>query len=327
MTRVAVIGAGNIGKKHIRDYLDLDEVRVEAICDISEEALKSAQAEFKIGKGYTDFRDLLRGVETDVVVVCTPPALHKEVVVAAFECGNHVHCEKPLATSMSDADAMLQAQKSAGKLLFVNFSLRLYPAYSALHGMITSGEYGNPLWLSARYFLPVDPSVWIPPKWFWEKAMSGGHLMENGCHILDFILWTMGNVTRSTAMRDTLKYRGGWPPYFGPPDFEDVISVVMKHDNGAISTVTNGCIAPPFTGNAVELVTEKAFFRLDPEFGLSWTQGKNSWTTQKVDIRREAVAPARHFIDCIGQESKPIATGEDGRAALMLAHAIYDSVV
>ena len=327
MIKVGVIGAGGIGNLHLSEYAKQSEVKIQAVADVNAEAAERAGKEYEIPHVYTDYRDLLSEKDIQAVTVAVPPFLHKEVVVAAAEAGKHVHCEKPMALTLEDADAMIAACAERDLILYISFTPRMTPIFRRLQEIVASGEYGTPIWLWTRYLLPASPDIFVPPPWFWRRELGGGTLLENGGHILDFVRWLMGDLKKVIAEVDTLRFTESWPPYFEDPNIEDVATVILRHESGAISTVGSGCLVPGNPGCTVEIGTDSCYIELHRNRHLRVTrQGKLVLETT-FETRGWTVAPAtHHFIDCLRNGTPPISSGEDGRAALEIALAAHESM-
>ena len=325
MITVGVIGAGGIGNRHLSEYARQSNVKIQAVADVDAEAARVAAEKYGVPHVYTDYRELLSEEKIQAVTVAVPPFLHTEAVLAAAEAGKHVHCEKPLALTLQDADAMIATCAERDLLLYVSFTPRMTPIFRRLAQVIQSGEYGTPLWMWVRYFVPATPGIFVPPAWFWRRELGGGQLIENGGHIFDFVRWVMGDVRKVTAEVDTLRFTESWPPYFTDPDVEDVATVILRHDSGALTTVANGCLIPGHAGCTLEMATESCHIELYRNHRLRVErQGKLVFDSTYED--GWTVAPAtHHFVGCLEQGTRPISTGEDGRAALEIALAAYES--
>ena len=113
--RVAVIGAGFMGERHARIYAGLPDVELVAVCDVHEEAARELAERTGAPAHYTDFAELLRRDDLDAVSVCTPDGLHREPCEQALAGGRHVLVEKPIATTVADAEAIVAAARGSGR--------------------------------------------------------------------------------------------------------------------------------------------------------------------------------------------------------------------
>ena len=190
MLKVGVIGLG-IGRKHIEGYRTHPGCEVAALCDLDEAKLSAAAEEFRVPATFTDTDRMFAEAGLDVVSICTPNSLHRPLAEAAFAAGCHVLCEKPIATSAADGEAMLAAADAAGKRLMMNFSFRFTPQAAALKARVDAGDlgeiyYGRTLWTRRR-----GVPGW--GGWFGQKKLAGGGpLIDLGVHRLDLALWLMG---------------------------------------------------------------------------------------------------------------------------------------
>jgi predicted dehydrogenase len=325
MIRVGVIGTGSKGCDHIRDSVKHPQAEVVAAADSDEGRLRQVADEFGIKHAYTDYRELLEQEDVQAVTVATPSFLHREMVVAAAEKGKHVHCEKPFALTLAEADDMIRACEVRDLVLFVSFSPRLRQSFQEIREMLSSGDYGKPMWLWSRSFLPVDPEIWMPPPWFWRKELGGGLLIENGGHTFDVAEWIMGDVVKVIAEVDTLRHTESRPPYFTDPNIEDVGTIILRHEEGAISTIGLGAIAPGWPPTMLEIVTESSYFRL---IGSRLVVEKNAKIVSETDYGNRSAQgkrPIDYFIESIREGVRPPATGEEGRRALEIGLAALRS--
>jgi predicted dehydrogenase len=177
--RVALIGAGAFGRFCIEAYAKSGDLEVVAVADPMSAAL--AQVQSPSIRLESDWRAIVDDPEIEVVHLATPPYLRGEIVFAALEAGKSVFCEKPLAISLDEADAMIRASQRSGTVLGVNYVMRFQPAYRLLEALAASGIMGRLRTISFQNFaqsLPAD-------HWFWDPNRSGGIFVEHGVHFFD----------------------------------------------------------------------------------------------------------------------------------------------
>ena len=200
--KVAIIGCGGIGQKHAQGIVGLDNAEVVAGCDISQETLKI----FKEKWGhqwsnialYTDYKEMLAREQPDVVTIATPDNRHAELVVDAANAGaKGIFCEKPLATSLADADRMIQACEKNNTILSVDHTRRFTPLWRHMkEKIIDSGKIGELQYIDGR--------------------LSGkrGSIFRNGTHLIDAICyladsepeWVFAELEK--GYEDYTEYRG-----------------------------------------------------------------------------------------------------------------------
>ena len=144
--KVALVGAGGMGKIHLSLLRSMDDVQVVAVVDVE----GAARANADDGKTmlYRDIHEMLANEQVDIVDVCTPTYLHAECSIAAMERGIHVLCEKPMALTMGEAEAMVSAARSNGVLLMIAHVIRFWPEYQYLKKAYDEKTFGELLQVS-----------------------------------------------------------------------------------------------------------------------------------------------------------------------------------
>jgi predicted dehydrogenase len=226
---IGIVGAGGIARsQHVGGWKSVPDAEIRAICDINSTAARSVADEHGIPHVFTDFRDLVKLAELDVVDVCTPNKVHTPAVLAALAARKHVLCEKPLAVSVTEVKQMQTAAHKAGKLLMTAQHQRFSGISTAMKRYIEKhpiGEvYHARIHAIRRNWLPIQPG-------FIDPALSGGGpCMDIGVHALDTAMWLMGFPTpvrvSGRLMTNFAKGHdipGGWGEWdrarFGVEDF------------------------------------------------------------------------------------------------------------
>ena len=187
--RVGIVGLG-IGRHHLRAYQQIPGIEIVAVADTDPRRLEEFGAANNIPNLYEDYKPLVARDDLDIVNVCTPNFLHAPVAIAALESGKHVLCEKPLASTLADAEAMVATAVHTGRALDVTFNHRQRADVQALKTYIDQGGLGKiyhaKAWWLRRNGIPGLGS------WFTKKAMAGGGpLIDLGVHMLDMALYLM----------------------------------------------------------------------------------------------------------------------------------------
>lgn len=193
--QVGLIGCGGIANNKHMPALKAngDLCEIVAFCDTVEERAKKAAREYGTENAavYTDYRELLKDSEIDVVHVLTPNVAHCPITVAAFEAGKHVLCEKPMAHNTDDAKKMLDAWKKSGKKFTIGYQNRFRHEVQLLKKSCESGELGEIYYGKAHAVRRRGVPTWGV---FPNKALQGGGpLIDIGTHALDITLWCMNN--------------------------------------------------------------------------------------------------------------------------------------
>ena len=190
--KVGVIGCGHHGRVHLRNYVEIPESELVAIAEVNPERAGEAAAEFGVPHHYTDFREMLERHTLDVVSVVTPPVAHRDAAVAAFGAGANVLVDKPLAMNLSEAKDIVSAAKGAAKLLSMCLQFRWDPEVRAVRQFIAEGTLGQVYHtriLSEGHIMNI-PGYGV----FHRRDQSGGGVLHSTTvHLLDAILWALGN--------------------------------------------------------------------------------------------------------------------------------------
>ena len=179
MYRVGVIGCRGIGNRHARGAESIANAEVVAGCDLVPEQRDEFAAQFKATspglKMYDDYREMLKKAQLDIVTVATGDNRHADLVVAAAEAGaKGIFCEKPLATSVEDADRMVRVSEETGRLMMVAQVLPFFPEFAYLKQVVDGGEYGNVL--GAHFKRVISQPNWTTAFANMEKSLSLIHI-------------------------------------------------------------------------------------------------------------------------------------------------------
>jgi predicted dehydrogenase len=213
--RVAVIGHSFMGTIHTHAWQTAPkffdpgvDIKVAAVCGRDEQAARAFARRFDIESVETDWRKLVARDDVDIVDICTPGRLHAEIAIAALEAGKHVLCEKPLANTLAEAEAMDAAATAASKRgirSMVGFSYRRTPALAYARDFIAAGRLGDIRHIRALYLQDwiVDPD--FPLVWRLVKEEAGsGALGDLGAHLVDLVGYlTEHTITGVSALTDT----------------------------------------------------------------------------------------------------------------------------
>lgn len=251
---VAMIGYGFMGRAHsnawrqVRPFCDppLDPV-MKVVCGRSAEGASAAADRLGWAEGATDWRQVVSRNDVDIVDICTPGAAHAEIAIAAAEAGKVVFCEKPLANSVAEAEAMLAAVERAGVLHMLCHNYRRAPAVALAKRMIEAGEIGEirhyrGVYLQDWIVDPVAPRVWRLEK---EKAGSGA-LGDIASHSLDLARHLVGEIAEVSGLLETfvderpLEDGSGT----GTVDVDDAALSLVRFEGGAIGSIEGSRFCP-----------------------------------------------------------------------------------
>ena len=195
--RAAIIGCGGISQVHIAALQDMSQVEIAAVCDIRAERLQKA-VEKTGAKGYADWHEVVALEDIDVIHVCLPHYLHAPVTIEALELGRNVITEKPMASAIEDARAMIAASEREGAgMLGVIFQNRYNSSVQRAKSIIDSGELGAFLGASASVCWRREGAYYSESGWRGVKATEGaGTLINQSIHTLDLLSYLGGPIAR-----------------------------------------------------------------------------------------------------------------------------------
>ena len=256
--RAALIGPGYIARVHARLIQELGG-KVVAVCG---RTISSASA-FGIGNAYDNVAAMLRAERPDVVHVCSPNPFHAEQAIAAFAAGAHVLCEKPMATSIDDANRMIDAADKARRVGAIAYCYRCYPLVRELRRLVRAGHFGE-LWRVGGLYLSQD--VFDPAKYQWHftpGACGPSYaLFDYGVHWVDLVQFISGQPISEVFAKFSTRRRhriwtgeaGQGPPPSGDADsnghiavdfaLEDQADLVITLGGGASGSVTIMALSP-----------------------------------------------------------------------------------
>jgi UDP-N-acetylglucosamine 3-dehydrogenase len=232
--RFGIAGAGVIVREyHLPVMVMSPRVEVVAICDVNEAAVLRSAEQFKIPKQYRDYGAMVANSDIDAVFIAVPNNLHAPVASAALAEGNHVLCEKPMASTVEDARTMLGAAESAGKALAIAHPWRCDQDYRWLHDVVASGRLGKIFKVRCHAILtegspPVD-------SWRFRKAIvGGGALTDLGIHLIDAVSYLFDDQLRPRSVFANIGN------YFTEAEVEDTATAIFDFPGGLAVTVEAG---------------------------------------------------------------------------------------
>lgn len=225
--KFAIVGCGRIAGRHAEHISK--QGKLVAVCDIDLGKAKSLAGNYGAEVFGSLDEMLLSHPETDVVSVCTPNGLHAEHSIKALKAGFHVLCEKPMALSVPDCSAMINAAERANRRLFIVKQNRFNPPVEAVKKLIDEGKLGKIYSLQLSCFWNRNGDYYRN-SWKGTKDLDGGTLFTQFSHFIDLLYWFAGDV-------DFVSARTGNYHHEGLIEFEDTGTAVLKFNSGAIGTV------------------------------------------------------------------------------------------
>lgn len=325
MIRIAVIGAGGIGSLHVRVCQSLPDVQVTWVTDQNE--ARAAEVAATVGaRATSDNAAAIAAADVDAVIVATPTPFHRAVVETAAAHGKHVFCEKPIARTVEDAEAMVAACAQAGVRLMVGHVVRFFPEYARAQEVLTAGTLGQ---IGVVRASRLGSSPQGARAWFNDLAQSGGMIVDLMIHELDTLRWWLGDVERLYAKG--LSYTPHQPT-------RDYALATLRFTSGVIAHVETSWAHAGFR-TLFEIAGEYGILRHDSDATANMRQERPNWVAEwsvaspqpPISVwghwsDRPYRAELRHFVDRL-EDGQPFLTrGEDGLRALELALSVLASV-
>lgn len=286
MLNVAIVGTGNISHNHIQGYLQFGQrCRIVALVDIYPEKAEEKKARYGLtdARVYASHRQLLEdALPIDIVDVCTPPYVHAEISIDALHAGCHVLCEKPMAASLEECDAMIAAQQASGKTLSIIAQNRFTDAFWRLKAALDSGLAGK------ICHAQVDSFWWRGHCYYdlwwrgtWEKE-GGGCTLNHAVHHIDAIQWMLGFPSEVVAMMTNVAHDNA--------EVEDLSAAIFKYPSGALTQLTASVV---HHGEDQKIIIQGDKARISaPWQAYASVSADNGFPQETNDIEREALLDA-----------------------------------
>ena len=324
-----IIGVGAVFEVfQINSLLRTPGLNLLAICDINEDRLQMIKGKYGIPRAYTNYKDLLKDEEIEVVMINLPQHIHKEAAVESAKAGKHIYVEKPIASTLSDARIIIESAQESGVKLCVGHQRRFITTEMKAKELIEKGWIGDifKIRVSACWFEPRQNL--LSKSWWYKKEYGGGPLMRWGVHKMDSIRYLLKKEPeRVYAEEGQLVHRGD------SITVEDNLIAVFRFENGMIGEleVSNSQHEWGMKGEYIEIWGEKGTIRYWPSEGEMqiYTPGRETPlpdSYQKLLIKpdgKEMIRIHEKFIESIQKNTSPPVTGEDGYKALEMVLASY----
>lgn len=319
LKRVLVLGCGSIGERHIRCMTQVGGAAIIA-CDTRPERLEAMRELYGVAETALSYDDAdLSGV--DAVMVCTPTDQHIGPAMRAAESGCHIFVEKPLSVSMEGVDDLIALCKGRGLVFQMGYVMRHHPGLREVSALLDIGTIGkvNVCTIKSAYnigkYRPDYPDL------YWAHASSGGGVIWDASHQQDWIQWLMGPIVQVCAMREHFMLDID-------ADVEDAAVMILRFASGAIGSISlSNCQRDDKRTLELNGTRGSLEWCYDTNEVRLYTEEDNSWRVHRTAHERDDffMAQARNFLGAIRGENPPAVTGIDGRRALMVSLAAYES--
>jgi len=319
---ICVIGAGDLGTVHTEQWQKVPGAEVVAICDIDETRALAAQEKFGIDAVYTDYRQAFDHPGIDAVSVAIPSGVHRIVSETAMRRGYHVLCEKPIAVTWQDGEAMVTAAQECGVKFALGFCKRFLEQVHKLRELVQSGAIGRPVFYRHASGIQVRPKLWIM-----DKDMGGGPIIDTACHYFD--QWRLIFDSKPVQVKASGLTLSTNSPLMAEYDPQvDTVTVLVEFASGDVGSLSLSWGLPP--GVSSEMVEDV----LGPD-GVIAVNGLDGIAVQTEGGETEVFAgldanmfehEIAAFAEAIREDKLVAAGGEDGMIALQVSLAALRSI-
>ena len=310
---IGIVGAGYIGGVHAALLTRDQRVRVAAVSDLLADRVEQL-ARSTGAKVIDNINELIESV--DAVYITTPNTKHTDLALACVDAGKHVFCEKPMATTLSDAWTILEASARSKKVFQVGHNRRFAPVYSTLKELIETAGPAH----SAH--LKMNRGELINPTWVGDPSVTGGFLFETTIHMFDMMRFLFGEVASIDAVGSTHEY----------PEVDD-FSALIRFENGMHATLASSADAGwMFPFERVEVFCHHRTFATREMDSLTYSDGLDGrhFTQTMQQLSKEEkwgyAQEDRAFVDAVVHGARVPVTAEDGYKAVELVDAVYRGV-
>jgi predicted dehydrogenase len=336
-----LIGCGRISYKHIEAALkNRDRIRLVAVCDPIFERAEERVRDYQKGIPdaivaiYGDYREMLEKERPDICAIATESGKHPQIAIDCLNAGAHVICEKPMALSIADADAMVVAADNAQRKLAVCFQNRFNAPVQKARKAYEAGRFGRMLHGMIQVRWNRDKAYYAQAPWRGTWAFDGGTLMNQCTHGIDLLQWMMGE--------NAVRVQAATRKFLRPIEAEDFGSAIVEFKSGAIGIIEGSAdIYPTNLNETLSLFGEKGSVVIG---GLAvskietwrFSDAKSVGDTEEVVLNPYEKDPPTvygfghsalyaDFLEALEEDREPLVSGARGKKALEIILAIYKS--
>ncbi|WP_078392397.1 Gfo/Idh/MocA family protein [Shouchella patagoniensis] len=328
--KVAIIGCGSIAiHRHVPEYAANPNVELVAFCDLNKEVAQNMANQYGVSNVFSSHNELLMNVEVDAVSVCTQNVDHAQVSIDAANAGCHVLCEKPMATSIEDAEKMIEASKANQVKLMIGHNQRLMPPHVKAKEILASGKIGKPLTFKTTFGHGGADSWSIQGQdtWFLKKDKAFvGAMGDLGVHKIDLIRWLFDEeVVEVAAFVETLHKDS---------DVDDNATTLLRMKNGALGTMAASWTYYKGEDNTTTIYGENGVLEIHDDPHVQVIVKLIDGSIERYSVGAIATNEAGgqvasgvidEFVSSIIEDREPSISGEEGKKSLRVVLAALKS--
>jgi predicted dehydrogenase len=192
---VGIIGLGGVGERVLKEFMQHDEIRIVSICDNNIGRIGEFSSQYQGVSLHSDYKDVLKNDEIDLVYIAVPPKLHHEIALNAIKVKKHVLCEKPLANSLVEAEEMFAAAQESGVIHALNFPTFYRGEFNKLEQIVKDNMLGEITRIEVNTYFHEWPRPWQQNSWIASRE-QGGFIREVMPHYIQLIQYLFGAIYR-----------------------------------------------------------------------------------------------------------------------------------
>lgn len=328
MVKIGLIGCGRISKNHFAAIAAQPEAQCVACCDIIADRAAEAAQRYEIPFWTTEYEQLLKHNDIELISICTPSGLHPLHGIQAARAGKHVLTEKPMGCRLYEASDLIQTCDQAGVKLFVVLQNRLNPAVQIARRAFEEGRFGQIYMIVANVFWTRPQDYYDMDPWRGTWELDGGAFMNQAAHYVDMVQWFGGPIQEVKSVTGTLARR---------IEAEDTGCAAIRFQNGAIGSINVTMLTyPQNLEGSITIIGETGTVRVG---GTSMNKIEK-WVFADLrdydnEVEQSNTNPSsvygfghnayyRNIVDAIQTGAKPVSDGREGYKSLDLLEWIYD---
>jgi UDP-N-acetylglucosamine 3-dehydrogenase len=300
MTRIAVIGTGGWGKNHVRVLSELGSL--VAVCDLDASRAAAYAEKFRV-KGYSSVDELLEKEKPDGVTICTPASTHFSVASKVLRAGVNAFVEKPMTSTVGEAQDLIKEAEKASKILTVGFIERFNPAITELKKMITQGTLGRPILF--EYHRENRRG---------ENIVDVGVVKDASVHDIDTARWLFGEEPKTVYARVGSVMGKN----------EDFATILLGFGGERTAFITTNWVTPSRV-RQLSAVFEKAVVTLDFISQEIQVHEESGTSVPKHTFQEPLMLELKGYTSAIAEGRQPLVTGKDGLMVTRIAEAVLAS--
>lgn len=312
--KAGIVGTGWVSGEHMAAYEKNPYTELVAVCSTTQQSAERKLEEYGFkAKIYTDFSEMLKNEEIDIVSICTPNHLHPEETIMAAESKKHILIEKPVALNEKDLEEMLKSVRKNKVKTLVSFVLHWNPLLMTIDSLLKDDAIGDIYYGEIDYFHGIGP--WYKQyKWNVKKEIGGSSLLSAGCHAVDALLWFMNKKVVEVFSYSTRSKN----PDFKDYEYDPTSVVLIKFEDNSIGKVASSLdCKTPYIFNT-ELYGSKGTIRNNNLYSPHKFPGQLDYVSiptilpDSGDVTHHPFeGEINHFVDCIINDRKPFPDLED----------------